>query len=110
NLALGGQVARAWETKIGDGTSRYAKVMSQPVIAQGRVVAMDGGVQVSALDAASGKRFWQVDLKPENQRGNAFGGGPCFWNGRLFVSTGYAEVFALDPNDGGIAWRQNVGS
>jgi outer membrane protein assembly factor BamB len=110
NLALPNQVKKAWETNIGEGSARYTKVMSQPVVAAGRVYAMDGGVQVSALDVASGKQFWQVDLKPEDQRGNAFGGGPCFWNGRLFVSTGYAEVVALDPNDGKIIWRKSVSS
>ena len=110
NLALPNQVKKAWETSVGDGSARYTKVMSQPVIAAGRVFAMDGGVQVSALDSASGKRFWQVDLKPEGQKGNAFGGGPCFWNGRLYVSTGYAEVVALDPNDGKVIWRTNVSS
>jgi outer membrane protein assembly factor BamB len=108
NLALPGQVKKVWETSIGDGSSRYTKVMSQPVIASGRVYAMDGGVQVSALDTATGKRFWQVDLTPPDQQGNAFGGGPCFWNGRLYVATGYAEVIAMDPNDGKIIWRKNV--
>ncbi|HWD58992.1 MAG TPA: PQQ-binding-like beta-propeller repeat protein [Stellaceae bacterium] len=110
NLALPNQVKKAWETNIGDGSARYTKVMSQPVVAQGRAFAMDGGVQVSALDTAGGKKFWQVDLKPEDQKGNAFGGGPCFWNGRLFVATGYAEVMALDPNDGRVIWRKNVSS
>lgn len=108
NLALPNQVKKAWETSVGDGTSRYSKVMSQPVVATGRVFAMDGGVQVSALDTASGKRFWQVDLTPPEQKGNAFGGGPCFWNGRLYVATGYAEIAALDPGDGKIIWRKNV--
>ena len=110
NPALPNQVKKAWETSVGDGSSRYTKVMSQPVIAGGRVFAMDGGVQVSALDAVSGKRIWQVDLKPEEQRGNAFGGGPCVWNGRLFVATGDAEVVALDPNTGSIIWRKSVTS
>ncbi len=106
--ALPEKPARAWETSIGDGSSRYTKVMSQPVIAGGRIFAMDGGVQVSALDAASGNRIWRVDLKPEEQRGNGFGGGPALWNDRLYVATGYAEVLALDPADGKIVWRRNV--
>jgi outer membrane protein assembly factor BamB len=110
NLALPGQVTKAWDTNVGEGSARYTKVMSPPVVAAGRVFAMDGGVQVSALDPVSGKRVWQIDLKPENQRGSAFGGGPCFWNGRLFVATGYAEVAALDPADGHEIWRKNVGS
>jgi outer membrane protein assembly factor BamB len=108
NLALPNQVKKAWDTSIGDGSARYTKVMSQPVVAQGRIFAMDGGVQVSALDVASGKRIWQVDLTPPDQKGNAFGGGPCFANGKLYVSTGYAEVVALDPNNGAILWRKNV--
>jgi len=106
--ALPEKLARAWETGIGAGSARYTRVMSQPVIAGGRVFAMDGGVQVSALDAASGKTIWQVDLKPEDQRGNAFGGGPAFWNDHLYVATGYAEVLALDPADGKVVWRKNV--
>ncbi|HUI34435.1 MAG TPA: PQQ-binding-like beta-propeller repeat protein [Stellaceae bacterium] len=110
NPALGSQVKRAWDRSIGDGSSRYTRVMSQPVVAKGRVFAMDGGVQVSALDTAGGAKVWQVDLKPDKLRGTAFGGGPCFWNDRLYVSTGFAEVVALDPANGAVVWRQSVGS
>lgn len=108
--ALPERLTRAWETGIGEGSSRYTKVLSQPVVAGGRVFAMDGGSQVIALDPATGKRFWQVDIKPEEERGNAFGGGPCFWKDRLYVSSGYAQVLALDPADGKVIWRQNVAS
>jgi outer membrane protein assembly factor BamB len=108
--ALPEKLARAWSTGIGDGSGRYTKVLSQPVVAQGRVYAMDGGVQVSALDAATGGRVWRVDLKPEGLRGNAFGGGPAFWNNRLYVGTGYAQVLALDPADGKVLWRSSVSS
>ena len=106
--ALPDQPARAWTTGIGEGASRYTRILSAPVVAGGRVYAMDGATQVSALDAASGGRIWAVDLKPEDQRGSAFGGGPCFWNDRLFVTTGYGQVLALDPADGRVIWRQNV--
>ncbi|MBV8889458.1 MAG: PQQ-binding-like beta-propeller repeat protein [Alphaproteobacteria bacterium] len=108
HLALPEKLGRVWEAGIGEGSGRYTRVMSQPVIAKGRVYAMDGGVQLSAFDAANGHRFWQVDLKPEDQRGNAFGGGPAVWNDRLFVSTGYAEVLALDPGNGKVIWRRTI--
>jgi outer membrane protein assembly factor BamB len=108
--ALPDTLTRAWDTSIGDGSARYTKVMSQPVIAGGRIFTMDGGVQVSAVDAGTGNRIWQVDLKPEGQRGNAFGGGPAWWKDRLYVATGYAEVLALDPADGKVIWRKNVTS
>src|SRR5579863_3805568 len=80
NPALGNQVKRVWDHSIGDGSARYTRVMSQPVIAKGQIFAMDGGTQVSALDAGGGGKIWQIDLKPEKLRGTAFGGGPCFWN------------------------------
>lgn len=106
--ALPGRLAQAWQTSVGEGSSDNTRVLAPPVVAGGRVVAMDGGVQVSALDAASGNRVWQVDLKPEGERGNAFGGGPCFWNGRVYVATGFAEVLALDPASGKVIWRKGV--
>jgi outer membrane protein assembly factor BamB len=106
--ALPERLARAWSADIGEGASRYTRVLSAPVVAGGRVFAMDGATQVSAVDAATGGRIWAVDLKPENERGSAFGGGPCFWNDRLFVATGFGQVVALDPADGKEIWRQSV--
>src|SRR5207244_12520604 len=60
--SLPDKLARAWDTSIGEGASRRTRVLSQPVVAHGRVFAMDGAVQVSALDPGSGSRVWQVDL------------------------------------------------
>ena len=108
HLALPGRLTRLWQTGIGEGSSDYTRVLASPVVAGGRVFAMDGGVQVSAVDAASGRILWQSDLTPKNQRGNAFGGGPCFWQGRLYVATGFAEVLALDPATGKVIWRRGV--
>jgi outer membrane protein assembly factor BamB len=108
HLSLPDQLTQAWNTSIGEGASRYTRVLSQPVVAKGRVYAMDGGVQVSALDAATGSRLWQIDLKPENERGSSFGGGVAFWNDRLYASTGYAQVLSLDPTDGRVIWKTTV--
>ena len=71
---------------------------------------MDGANLVTGLDAATGGRLWQVDLKPEKERGNAFGGGPCLWRDRLYVATGFAQVVAMNPADGRVIWRQGVGA
>ena len=108
HLSLPDKLTEAWKTSIGEGASRYTRVLSQPVVVKGRVYAMDGGVQVTALDAATGERLWQVDLKPEDERGSSFGGGVAFWNDRLYVSTGYAQVLALDPADGHVIWKSAV--
>jgi len=49
---------------------------------------------------------WQLDLKPRRAR-TSFGGGVAYWNDRLYVSTGYAQVLALDP-DGRVIWKSSV--
>ena len=82
--------ARAWEHQH----RRRLVALHQGDVAAGRrrrPGLRDGwrrpGQRARRRRAAS--RIWQVDLKPEEQRGNAFGGGPCFWNDRLYVATGY---------------------
>ena len=107
-LALPARLTRVWSTSVGEGSSRDTWVMAQPVIAEGRVFAMDGGVKVSAFDAAGGKRLWQTDLEPKEQRGHAFGGGIAYDGGRLYAATGYGEVLALDAANGKILWRVQV--
>src|SRR5689334_10875805 len=108
HLALPEKLTEAWRVSIGEGASRYTRVLAQPVVAKGRIYAMDGGVQVSALDAVTGSRLWQVDLKPEDERGSSFGGGVAVWDDRLYVATGYAQVLALDPADGKVIWKSAV--
>jgi len=110
HLSLPDRLTRVWSTSTGEGASRYSRVLSHPVVEKGRVYAMDGAVQVGAYDAGTGDRLWQVDLKPEGERGTSFGGGIAFWNDRLYAATGYAQVLALDPADGKIIWRSNVGA
>jgi len=65
---------------------------------------MDGGVQVTALERTERQPHLAGRPQAEVPAGNAFGGGPAFWNDRLYVATGYAQVLALDrPTQGDLA-------
>ncbi|HEV2300704.1 MAG TPA: PQQ-binding-like beta-propeller repeat protein [Stellaceae bacterium] len=108
HLALPEALTKAWQESIGTGASDNTRILSEPVIDHGRVYAIDGRDRAGAFDAQTGKRLWQVDLKPKGQKGHSFGGGVAFWQGRLFVSTGYAQVLALDPASGKVIWRKDV--
>jgi outer membrane protein assembly factor BamB len=110
HLALPTSLHEAWKTSVGEGSSRYTQVLSQPVVVDGRVYAMDGGSQVGAYDAANGNQIWQVDVSPADNDGSSFGGGVAFWKGRLYVSSGYARVLALDPKNGKVIWKTGVGA
>ena len=108
HLALPDALRQLWQRSIGTGASDNTRILSEPVIEGGRVYAVDGRDRVGAFDAQTGKRLWEADLKPKGQKGNSFGGGLAYWQGRLFVSTGYAQVLALDPANGKDIWRKDV--
>ena len=60
-------------------------------------------------NADTGQLIWRVTLKPEKARdGDEFGGGLAYYGGKLFVTTGFAAVYSLDPNDGKEIWTSTV--
>ena len=99
----------AWRVSIGDGSSSTRRLLARPVVAEGRVFTMDTDFEVAAFDEASGREVWRTDARSENERGEALGGGVGFGEGRLYVTTGYGELLALDPGSGAIQWRERVG-
>jgi outer membrane protein assembly factor BamB len=82
--------------------------MAQPIIADGKLFAMDAGSTVSARDAGGGGETWRVDLTPDEERDGLFGGGLAYDESRLFVTTPFGLVFALDPSSGTELWRSQL--
>lgn len=105
HLALGTGLHRAWSSDLGSSADDEQKILAQPVVAEGRVFSMDAESRVSAFEAASGNRLWRVDLTPRYEEGGAIGGGLAFHAGRLFVSTAYGDVLALEPQTGRAFWH-----
>ena len=104
--ALSEGPAKLWQASIGDGSSSCQHVMSMPVVAAGRIYAIDASGEVSCLDAGTGRKVWSVDSKPEDASAPVVSGGVAFAEGRLFVATGLAQVMALDPATGKQIWVQ----
>lgn len=109
HAALSGAVREVWRADIGSGADSTRRLLTPPVVADGKLFAMDAATSVTALDAGTGRRLWQADLRPEKEGGEALGGGVAFADGRLFASTGYGEVIALEPASGAVVWRKRVG-
>jgi outer membrane protein assembly factor BamB len=110
HLALGDDPKRVWRSSAGSGDSRDGYILSPPVEAGNRVYTMDAESEVRAFDAATGQRLWAFETRPKDERGRSFGGGVAFADGRLFASTGYGQVIALDPETGKEIWRHPVGA
>jgi outer membrane protein assembly factor BamB len=98
-----------WTANIGKGSTSSRILTTPPVIADGKVFTKDAESTVSAFDAETGKVLWSVTLKPEKARdADEFGGGIVWYGGRLFVTTGFAVVFSLNPATGEEYWHSSV--
>ena len=105
NVALAHPFDRAWSADVGDGSGGSRRLLNPPVVANGRVFAMDASGRVAAFDAGNGRQAWRVRVTGEGEESNPLGGGLALGDGRLYVSTGFGEVLALDPANGGLLWR-----
>ena len=107
HVALGEDIETSWRTSIGDGSSRTGRILAPPIAFGDRVYAMDADATVSAYERRTGKQVWETRVKPEDA-GPAFGGGVAFAEDRIFATTGYGQIIALDANTGKELWRKDV--
>ncbi|HSE78018.1 MAG TPA: PQQ-binding-like beta-propeller repeat protein [Alphaproteobacteria bacterium] len=98
----------AWRADVGSGVSRDGRITAAPVVAAGKIFAVDAGVQVSAFDAAGGGTLWRFDVRPSGDGSGGAGGGVAYDNGRLYVGSGFAQVIALDADTGSEIWRTTL--
>ena len=103
--ALGSVSGAAWSRSVGAGSGDGRRVLAQPVVAEGRVYAMDAVGRVSAFAVKGGGAIWSVATRPEGEEDTS-GGGIAYADGRLFAATGYAEALAMNASTGAVAWRQ----
>ena len=110
HLSVADTLQVAWKSKIGHGSKNYQKLVSGPVVWQGRVYVIDTKGQVSAFDETNGRLIWRTELKNKEERSKvAYGGGVAYWGGRIFATTGYGFAASLDAATGAELWRTDVG-
>ncbi len=109
HLAGGDRLAPLWRSNVGEGSGDDGRILTTPVIAGGRVFAIDAIAEISAFDANSGKLLWSIDSRIEDDEEDGFGGGLAYARGLLFATTGFGHVLALDPSSGAQVWRQDIG-
>jgi outer membrane protein assembly factor BamB len=116
HLTLSARPQRAWQSSIGAGTggsgfwrtfglSTPRRLIAQPIVAQGKLFALNSDGEVVALNAATGGTVWRTNILPKDESQGDVGGGVGYAGGVVYVSTGAAEVLALNAADGAIVWR-----
>ncbi len=108
NAALSSRPNLVWSTSIGQGESRKTRITADPVVAEGRVFTVDAEATISAT-TTSGAPLWSRDLtSPQDKTGQASTGGLAYGDGKLFVTTGFGTLTALDPATGNPLWEQKL--
>ena len=109
NLSAPATLSRAWNAPLGEGGGYRRKILAQPVVAGGKVYAMDSDAVVSAHDLGTGARLWRTVTVDSKIDGTNIGGGLSWESGTVFAVNGQSEVLALDAGTGAVRWRHDLG-
>ena len=108
HAALNPEFSLQWSAPIGEGDSRRHRINADPVAAQDRVFTLDAHALVTAT-SSEGQTLWTYDLTPARDGvGDAGGGGLAFGENKLFVTSGYGTLTALDPKTGLPVWVHDL--
>ena len=108
HLYLGDDLQLAWRSNIGSGSGGASQLLARPVVAGGRVFAVDSQGQITALSASNGQRLWRVTPDGMRASDRLRSGGIAYADGRLLATTGGGDVLALDADDGSEFWRRRL--
>ncbi|MEG9861407.1 MAG: PQQ-binding-like beta-propeller repeat protein [Parvularculales bacterium] len=110
HLAAASTLTELWSVDIGTGSSSRGFLTAPPIVANGHVYTLDAGTEVRAYDAESGYLLWSRTLAPEGEdEREGFGGAVAYEDGRLFVTTGFGQLIALDSGTGEVLWMYEGG-
>lgn len=110
HVQFSGGLGAVWQASIGAGSSDSGRLTASPIVYDGKIYTIDAEGVVSAFSASGGSRIWQVSLAPENEGGDeGYGGGLAANGGRIFVTTGYGVVAALNAGTGAVEWTRRIG-
>lgn len=105
HVALGSASTRVWTADI-SGTTKRERLAAAPVVAGGRLYAVDTQATVHAFDAATGAKVWstQMDVKKDGKP-SRFGGGVSAEGAMVYATNGVGDVVALNATDGTQLWK-----
>ncbi len=111
-------IEKEWKVNVGKA-GEFSKLTSPPIVVSDRVYVIDAETTVTSFNAETGEEIWRKELAPEvNERFRirelfrgpnpaeiGFGGGVAFDQGKVFVTSGFGFVAALDAISGEEIWR-----
>lgn len=108
HLQSGSKLKKFWNSNFGEGNSKRDYLLASPVIAYQVVFTIDADAKVKAFRLDNGDEIWSRRLKPLNRDEKSVsmkGAGLAEFNRKIYATTGFGSVFALDMKNGKILWR-----
>lgn len=129
HLEASGPLRVVWEQDAGKGSDTDSRVTAPPVVADGRIFVRDAEARVLAFDARTGKPLWGKQLAPKGGHATflneatfglfgkdkstdptkGFGGGVAYDDGKVFATTGFGSIVAMDATTGRELWKTDIG-
>lgn len=103
---------KVWSTSVGGGVGDYYSHL-RPAWQGSSVFAADRKGLVKAMDIETGKEIWQTNLSEKtnfysSNRSAMLSGGLTVSGSHVFVGSEKAIVYALNTDDGKVAWQTTV--
>jgi len=98
------RLKRNWKVKLGDKFRPGDAIISPSLFGDSIYAAAPNG-RIEKINAATGKREWQVKLKKETITGGVGVGG-----GLVLVGTDQGFVYAFKQSDGSLSWKTELSS
>jgi outer membrane protein assembly factor BamB len=95
-----------WNADAGTPGGYRALLLASPLVANGQVFTMDSDASVRSFSLNDGNQLWHANTRPKHVSTHNMGGGIAYDSGKIYASTGYREILALDAGSGKILWRQ----
>jgi len=113
HIKAGGNLDEIWNISFGKGSSKRDKLITSPVVDGENLYTLDAEGIASAYNLVNGERLWKRRLKHKNKKNrdsSLIGAGLAVYNEKVFATTGFGKVFALQSNTGEIIWEKDVKS
>lgn len=107
---LGDDLSVAWSVSIGEGSGGGGRLLSTPIVNEGRVYTIDAEGEVAAFDALDGQSLWRYVPEDLDETDRLRSGGLAASSGWVFVTTGSGTVLGLNAATGQEVWRRALQS
>ena len=123
HVAAPRRIERKWRVRAITRPGGKAPVTAPPVVGPERLYVIDGVASVAAFDKQTGREVWRTTMTPDVRDRQAwrfnifarvhpadlgFGGGAALAGDRLFVTSGFGFVAAMDAETGDLLWQHDA--